>query len=482
MDGHETRRIIDVLVIGGGPSGSTAARYLKQLCPDLQVMLIDRNSWPRDKPCAAGLTYKLFTTFPELREQDIFYGVTHAVTSCGTHYGKVTLTTDSKSKNFVTPHKGKITTNEKFIFAMSKRLDLDPALIQLAKDAGVDFLEDCEAKEISWLSQGNSYPFPVEKSEYLRAEVLIQGSPSQIDARCIILASGLMPGTLRARGKIWYPRQPYPPAATVCANFEMPLSEIIQFWGNELKVYMQWAVRGLPGYFWIFPKCDSVHAGIVLNHVPGVNLQDTFLKILKLLSIRNKIPSSMYIQAQQPKFLQGHPIPLNGIASHTTLERLLVTGDAGGFVSAMDGEGIYYAMLSGKLAAETIANLARTNENFCYSNLRQYQKKWQQLIAPTIRSSLCIQKLMWKMADPVLEACNNADINSLVKLVLIGEPRHHATVLVTLLILFAGYQVKKLMRKVYHNPIAIQWGNYLRNLVAVGKIVMSYVLNINQRF
>ncbi|MCK5112533.1 MAG: FAD-dependent monooxygenase, partial [Thermoplasmatales archaeon] len=52
----------DVVIVGAGPSGSTAAKCLAE--KEVKVLLIDKEKFPRDKPCGGGLSTKVLKRFP----------------------------------------------------------------------------------------------------------------------------------------------------------------------------------------------------------------------------------------------------------------------------------------------------------------------------------------------------------------------------------------------------------------------------------
>ncbi len=482
MNGQKNQVVTDILIIGSGPAGSTAARYIKRFCPQLSVTIIDRNKWPRDKPCAAGLPTKIFQTFPEMYDLDVFYGVTRICTEIGRRFGSMNIQTRRRQNKPNMQMKGKIPVGEQFIFAMSKRTDLDLKLLELARNEGVTTFESAEAKAIFWSKNDKLYSFPIRGSDGIQVDVNIGKDHFEIRAKCVVLAVGLKPGTISAVGNLWYPKQPFQPGATISGGFPVSHTDVQKFWGNDLHVYMWWNIRGLPGYFWLFPRCDSVHLGIVMNQALGVNLQDTFKKFVKILALKKRIPDYILDQFKQPGIIKGHPIPFNGIVKTTVMDRLLVCGDAGGFVSAIDGEGIYYSMITGKYTAETIHDLVQSKLDFSKKNLRLYKTKWKKTVGPLIKVSLSIQKLMSKMGDAILDSCNDPYINKYVKLVLFGIPTHSSYILFMLLTLFLNNRFKRLRLKIRQNPCSINWGNCINGGREVLKVVVFYILGIHTRF
>ena len=75
----------------------------------------------------------------------------------------------------------------------------------------------------------------------------------------------------------------------------------------------------------------------------------------------------------------------------------MLAGDAGGFVNALTGEGIYYAMVSGELAARAAIQAIRSG-NFEVAQLRGYERSWKKEIGDELTESVALQKRL--LADP----------------------------------------------------------------------------------
>ncbi len=123
------------------------------------------------------------------------------------------------------------------------------------------------------------------------------------------------------------------------------------------------------GYGWDFPKKDHFAIGILeeKNNRNIRNISDTFFREVnpkEVHSIRGAfIPS-------------GQPVPLKKLPKN-----VLLVGDAAGFIDPITGEGIYYALLSGIISAESILQAIRTgNDNFrdiYFKNTKKIRKNIQ---------------------------------------------------------------------------------------------------------
>ena len=98
------------------------------------------------------------------------------------------------------------------------------------------------------------------------------------------------------------------------------------------------------GYYWVFPKGDFVTTGLGELKSKARGLKGRLFQFNKKHGIEGKI-----------RFQKGFPIPAGKRKNDVYRERLLLLGDAGGLVDPLTGEGIYYAVKSGMIAAEVVA-------------------------------------------------------------------------------------------------------------------------------
>jgi len=112
---------------------------------------------------------------------------------------------------------------------------------------------------------------------------------------------------------------------------------------KDIALYDMGAVRG--GYAWIFPKRDHYSVGLC----------STYSKVKNVKSLYNDfIEATPFLKECKVRKLSGWVIPLGAKGGKIASSRCLLTGDAAGCVDPLTGEGIYYAMRTGAIAASCI--------------------------------------------------------------------------------------------------------------------------------
>jgi flavin-dependent dehydrogenase len=102
--------------------------------------------------------------------------------------------------------------------------------------------------------------------------------------------------------------------------------------------------------------------------------------------------------------------------SKTYSDRLVAVGDAAGLVKPTTGGGIYYSLLSGRIAADVLDRKLRADE-LRESSLREYETAWRERLGPEIRAGLAFRKLASRLNDRGIEAVVElASVDGLVPL------------------------------------------------------------------
>ena len=114
---------MQVLVIGAGPAGATAARALAQA--GVTVRLLDRSKFPRNKPCGGGISLRVLPRFPYLDD---------ALARIPTH---------RVSRLYLEGPDGDSTVIHSRVPAalMIRRVEFDALLVSLAREAGAELIE-----------------------------------------------------------------------------------------------------------------------------------------------------------------------------------------------------------------------------------------------------------------------------------------------------------------------------------------------------
>jgi len=125
-----------------------------------------------------------------------------------------------------------------------------------------------------------------------------------------------------------------------------------------------------------------------------------------------------------PDNFKAYRLPLGGPLARTVSDRVLVCGDAGGFVNAYTGEGIYYAMVTGRHAGEVAADALLAGDVRA-PRLQAYERRWRAEIGDELADSVRIQRRLFNdpvLADSIIRAAAlDARLCQLFALVALGE-------------------------------------------------------------
>lgn len=301
-------RDYDVIVVGAGPGGSTAARFCAQA--GLKTLLIEKERLPRYKPCGGCLSFKTvylldFDLSPVL--ENTIYGVKFSY-----------CFEDSFS----------IQSTQPMAFLVM-RDRLDQFLVRKALEKGAEILEGervvrVEEKE-HWVE------VELARGEKLRCEHLIGAD----GARSVVAKSlSLLPQKGNGKG--------------IGLESEIPFQSAVNFPKEDFHhIHLDFG-RTPSGFGWVFPKRERLSVGIggMFIDAGKTNLHQCFINFLNGLS---------YINKGEAGKVMGHPLPsFYDEGQRVSQGRVLLVGDAGYLIDPLTGEGIYYAIRSGMLAADAI--------------------------------------------------------------------------------------------------------------------------------
>lgn len=327
----------DVIIVGAGPAGSTAAKYISE--KKLKVLLVDKSKFPRVKHCGGGLPVKAFNHFTYLKENNLIESFS---------YGGFVY---PPSLSFVIKEE-----REEPIIGMITRDKFDYGLVKLAVKAGAEFKDNAKVVDLKIQKNGATVFF--EDGKKAESEIIV-------GADGVYSIVGKKTGLIEKNRKV-----------NLSLYSEIPLDAktMDKYFTKKRYAHMHAKVLGIAGYGWVFPKKDCVNIGIGEFNVETkkedkINLREYFIKYIQLLKDQCIIPKDLKINK-----IQGAALP-NHYVEKSYSDRVLLAGDAAGLVNPFTGEGIDYAMFSGKIAAETIID-ALEKKNIAAEFLSKYQTTW----------------------------------------------------------------------------------------------------------
>ncbi|MEL7311036.1 MAG: geranylgeranyl diphosphate reductase [Pseudomonadota bacterium] len=353
----------DVAVIGGGPTGATAADELARA--GHRVLLLDKQG--RIKPCGGAIPPIL------VREFDIPESQLEA---------KVTLA------RMISPSGQAVDMDIGGWVGMVDRGSFDEWLRTRAERNGA---ERINANCLGVVSEPNE----LARVKFKENE---SGETREVTARFVIGADG-------ARSKVARSciagADKVPHVFAYHEIIESPEAGEGDFDPQRCDVYYQGDVS--PDFYgWVFPhgKCSSVGMG---THHQGYSLRNA----TTLLRQRAGLSRAKTIRTE------GAPIPLKPMKRWDNGRDVIVAGDAAGVVAPASGEGIYYAMYTGKLAAEAVAEAIQTGDA---KALRQARKRFGKAHGRVFFILGILQKFWYssdKRREKFVKICRDPDVQHL---------------------------------------------------------------------
>jgi menaquinone-9 beta-reductase len=328
----------DVIVVGAGPSGATTAYYLAQA--GLNVLLLEKARFPRDKVCGDGLTPRAVKT---LIEMGVDTGPGSGwlqnkglrVIGAGMRLELPWPELDSY------PGYGLVRT----------RASLDETLARHAQAAGARLLEGVTVTGPVLDDAGRIVGVTADTHESERG----RGDSQTYRARVIVAADGNSSRLSVAMGL--HKRDDRPLGVAVRTYYTSPrhdddyLESWLDLWDGD---------RLLPGYGWIFGMGDGTsNVGLGMLNTSEAFGNTDYRALLKRW-LRSMPEEWGYTEENRTEPVRGAALPMGFNRTPHYYRGLLLAGDAAGMVNPFNGEGIAYAMESGEILARTIAEaLAR---------------------------------------------------------------------------------------------------------------------------
>jgi geranylgeranyl reductase family protein len=310
------RRRFDVVVVGAGPAGSTAALVLART--GARVALADKAAFPRDKACGDLVGPRGVQVLADLGLRVPDAGQGSDLLAVG----------PSGRRSRLPAFTGRSYPGHGIIVP---RLVLDHALREAAVAAG--------AVPVRARITG------VETGRGGRVDAVVSSDGQRLAGEVIIAADGAlspvarMAGMLDPQAALWgFAIRAYLPAT-------VPLPLLVLLDASPWRIY--------PGYGWLFPGADgqaNVGIGVGLGHDRRqAQLRGDLARLVALLGRHGDLSTDA-----QPGPVMGGWLRMGGAGAPPAAGNVLLVGDAAGLINPLQGEGIGPAMVSARLAAEAV--------------------------------------------------------------------------------------------------------------------------------
>ncbi|MEU3369865.1 geranylgeranyl reductase family protein [Streptomyces sp. NPDC006660] len=313
MTDPATAPVWDVVVVGAGPAGASAAHAAASA--GRKVLLLEKAELPRYKTCGGGIIGPSRDALPpgfELPLQDRVYAVTFSLK------GKLTRTRRSK----------------KMLFGLINRPEFDAGLVALAEKEGAVVRTGVTVSKVE--QHGSAVPDR-------RTVAVILADGETVLARAVVGADG-------SAGRIGAHVGVKTDQVDLGLEAEIPVPpSVADDWAG--RVLIDWGP--LPGsYGWVFPKGDTLTVGVISARGEGAATKrylDDFIARLGLAGF-------------EPAISSGHLTRCRSEDSPLSRGRVLVCGDAAGLLEPWTREGISFALRSGRLAGEWAVRIAESQD------------------------------------------------------------------------------------------------------------------------
>lgn len=330
----------DVVIAGGGPAGASAAARLADKGYD--VILVDRQSFPRDKVCGdfvgpAGIAELMELGLTNLEQ----YRASNVIHGAALFLDGVPLIEQALPQIAGLPAHGRVIP----------RLALDNWLWQAAVSRGVRTLERHKVESFDDDAGGVTVRLAGAQRTTLRARLLLAA-----DGSASTIARQLAGAKPDRRDRIVAVRAYYEDVAGPMDRCDLMFSE-----------------DSFPGYYWLFPTgptTANVGLGMVLETLPPVS--ERLAQLLDDLIARDPALAARLDGARQVGTTVGWPLMTYNRARPVIADRLMLLGDAAGLINPINGEGIQYALESGRWAADA-ASRALAADRLDQAGLAPYE-------------------------------------------------------------------------------------------------------------
>jgi geranylgeranyl reductase family protein len=367
----ELERERDVIIVGAGPAGATTATVLAQ--QGLDVLLLDRHDFPRDKACGDGIPAGAIDLMTRLGmgekiKQAVQRGEFYRIDSMRIYSPKGNLLQaplkegKEGGKSYVAP-----------------RMYFDAVIQKQAEESGADFGRAIVKGPL------------MENGRVVGVQAQLNGDVKDIRSKIVVGADGVTSAITRALR----PKQKQHVDAHRAVALRGYIHDIEEV-PHAVEFYLYDEI--LPGYAWIFSAGKNkanIGLGMRLDVFRKVdyNLKEMLQRFLEMPTIKKRLIRGGEVESIKTWQLN--------FGSQKQLQHAydgaILVGDAAGFINPLTGGGIHNAMISANLAGQTIID-ALQNGDTSREGLKVYEKQIHEEMWRSMRRSYFIQR--WLLRFP----------------------------------------------------------------------------------
>ena len=359
----------EVVIVGAGPAGASAAYYLATL--GRSVLLLDRSRFPRDKSCGDAVTHLGVGVLAEM-------GVLPLLGDAWRTHGLKVSMRGHRTRTFNSGAQPGETG------LVVPRAILDAAIVARAVAAGARLREGIRVRRLLRDDTGLCTGVETDAGERLAAPVVVAAD----GATSVLARQAGLCGT--APGGLGYALRAY-------FSDVADLEDHLEFFAPLASASRRW----LPSYGWIFP----VGSGVV-NVGVGVSAKQEHAGIRELFGdFVNRIRRDdvRFSHARQAGRLLGAPLRFDFDPRRSWAPGLVVVGDAAGMISPFTGEGIAYALEAGRIAADVIDRQLRAGSVHDLSGYAARVARRYGGYFETGRHAVSRHRLVWHVLDDTFD-------------------------------------------------------------------------------
>jgi geranylgeranyl reductase family protein len=338
----------DVLIVGGGPAGSSLAYHL--VTAGIRTIVLEAKQFPRDKICGDGVSPIA------LRElQTIGITETDGFTQAN-EIDQVGMFMNGVQAHVALEKPEGLPYHARII----PRITLDAMIYESAKKANAIYYENCRVTDYTVLANKVVITYVKDNKE------------GQLTAQLVVGADG-------SRSIIGRRLRGNSPDPTYQLLGLRAYYEGVNGPRNRVDIYF--SEENFPGIYWLFPKGErGANVGMAMVFQTFPQQASAVRQCFANHIANNPFLNERLGSAKATEKMQGWPITFYDARNPLIGDRVLLAGEAAGLINPLSGDGIQYALLSARWAAETIVDCLSQND-YSFAALKSYRLKLEKELA-----------------------------------------------------------------------------------------------------